>query len=142
MEGIEKTNDNNIYYYMDLANKIGGVMPRWTVQVLTVIVGTPGTWPDISTKTLVKIGIRSNIIRTIARHCVLSNIRWSAAQWKFHRDGIMADYSNLTNIQISPSLLEPDKSIEVNLLDDLIDSNGKTESESDWSDLSDVFGEA
>jgi len=139
MEGIDRSDSSNKFHYTDLAKDIASVMPSWTVEVHTVVVGTPGTWPVLSTKTLTRIGLRSTTIKTIARHCIASNIRWSTAQWRFHRDGIMSDYSRLTNIQLIPSLTEPEPTTEVNLLDDLVAAVNEIDSENEWLDLTEIF---
>jgi len=136
---LHRADDANRFYYSDLANDIKGVKKRWTVEVLTIVVGTPGTWPTLSTKTLRKIGFRTDTIKTIARHCIISNIRWSTAQWKYHRDGKMPDISHLGNIQILPSLCEPEPTTEVNLLDELVVNVEEINSEDEWLNLDEIF---
>jgi len=140
---IENADEANRFYYADLASNIRSVMPLWTVSVMTVAVGTPGTWPKLSTKTLHNIGFRSETIHTIARHCILSNIKWTNAQWRFHRDGIMPDVSHLTkNIDLIPALCEPDQQVQVDLLDELVvHEEVETRSEDEWADIADLFEE-
>jgi len=57
---IDRSDESNRFHYKDLANKIGGVMQKWTVKVLTLAVGKPGTWPRISTDRLRTIGFHSD----------------------------------------------------------------------------------
>jgi len=138
---IKRADERNRTYYSNLANEIGGVMERWTVEVLTIAVGTPGTWPNLSTETLQRIGFRSHTIKTIARHCIISNIQWSTAQWKFHRDGIMPDISRMGNIQLVPSLCEPELTTEVNLLDELVVNIDEIDEANDWLNLDEIFND-
>ena len=107
--------------------------------MLTVVVGTPGTWPKLSTKTLRTIGFRTEEIKTIARHCMISNIRWSNAQWRYHRDGIMPDLSRLSNIELIPALCQPNPDAEVNLLDEIIVNVETEDSENEWVEFSNIF---
>jgi len=136
---IERSDESNRFYYSDLAKDIKGVMRRWTVEVWTIVVGTPGTWPALSTTTLRRIGFRSETIKTIARHCIISNIRWSTAQWRFHRDGKMPDISRFDDIKLLPSLCEPEPSTEVNLLDELVVDCEVIESENEWNNFDNIF---
>jgi len=122
-ENIDRADSANLFHYADLAAKIRKVMPNHTVSCHTIAVGVPGTWPELSTKTLKDLKIRSDQVKVIAKHCILSNIRWSTAQWKHHRDGVLPDMEFLSRIESIPEFSIPDPLTHLELLDEAVPSD-------------------
>ena len=88
-KNIENSNDRNLDHYEALAIACRAAMPNTTVTVLTLQVGCLGTWPKRSTDILTTLKIPPKVIRQIAIGCSVSNVKYSAAQWSYHRDGIV-----------------------------------------------------
>jgi len=88
-KNIENNNDRNLDHYEALAIACRAAMPNTTVTVLTLQVGCLGTWPQRRTDILTSLKIPPKVIRQIAIGCSVSNVKYSAAQWSYHRDGII-----------------------------------------------------
>jgi len=88
-KNMENNNRENLDHYEALAVACRAAMPETTVTVLTLQVGCLGTWPKRSTDILTTLKIPPKVIRQIAIGCSVSNVKYSAAQWSYHRDGIV-----------------------------------------------------
>jgi len=88
-KNMENSNQMNLDHYEVLAVACRAAMPETTVTVLTLQVGCLGTWPKRSTDILTTLKIPPKVIRQIAIGCSVSNVKYSAAQWSYHRDGIV-----------------------------------------------------
>ena len=108
---MTNSNTRNLDHYQNLAEICRRAMPKTTVYVPTIQVGALGTWPKRSTDILTTLKIPPKVIRRIAIGCSVSNVKYSAAQWTYHRDGvILSGTQRIRNIVIK-DIEEPQESM-------------------------------
>jgi len=118
-ECLGNANLANLHKYDDLRKLTKLAKPDWRVELLTIEVGVPGSWPRLSTDNLLKLGLPMHTIETIAKHCILSNLAWTIAQWKYHRNMTPPDIKLLSKISFNSDLARNNDAVHYDILSEL-----------------------
>jgi len=101
-KNVDQSDKANVSHYTDLAKEIKQQWVGWTVVCGTVAVGVPGSWSKCSSDILKSVGLKEPTIKFISKNCILSNIKWTLAQWNYHRDCSPPDLRLLYNTLRNP----------------------------------------